>query len=70
MGIGELMRTASFKDKARKQLGIKVDEADENIERQIMRQRDSNKARQCRPAHISYAHGCGHTDPEKPIRCR
>ena len=31
VGIGELMRTASFKDKARKQLGIKVDEADENI---------------------------------------
>ncbi|MDE5719803.1 MAG: tryptophan--tRNA ligase [Paramuribaculum sp.] len=37
VGIGELMRTASFKDKARKQLGIKVDETDEdNIERQII----------------------------------
>ena len=42
VGIGELMRTASFKDKARKQLGIKVDEADENIERQIIGS-DSNK---------------------------
>lgn len=42
VGIGELMRTASFKDKARKQLGIKVDEDDENIERQIIGS-DSNK---------------------------
>lgn len=43
VGIGELMRTASFKDKARKQLGIKVDETDEdNIERQIIGS-DSNK---------------------------
>ena len=43
VGIGELMRTASFKDKARKQLGIKVDETDEdNIERQIIGN-DSNK---------------------------
>ena len=43
VGIGELMRTASFKDKARKQLGIKVDETDDdNIERQIIGN-DSNK---------------------------
>lgn len=34
VGIGELMRTASFKDKARKQLGITDDSAD--IERQII----------------------------------
>jgi len=34
VGIGELMRTASFKDKARKQLGIKDDSAD--IEKQII----------------------------------
>lgn len=38
VGIGELMRTASFKDKARKQLGIKTgaDAVDEEIERQII----------------------------------
>jgi len=34
VGIGELMRTASFKDKARKQLGIKSDS--DNIEREII----------------------------------
>ena len=34
VGIGELMRTAAFKDKARKQLGIKDDS--EDIERQII----------------------------------
>jgi len=37
VGIGELMRTASFKDKARKALGIKAaDNDDENIEREII----------------------------------
>ena len=39
VGIGELMRTASFKDKARKQLGIKTGnerDDDEDIERQII----------------------------------
>ena len=41
VGIGELMRTASFKDKARKQLGIKSDN-DENIEKEIIGT-DSNK---------------------------
>lgn len=40
VGIGELMRTASFKDKARKQLGIKDDGQD--IEKQIIGI-DSNK---------------------------
>lgn len=40
VGIGELMRTASFKDKARKQLGIKSDSDD--IEREIIGN-DSNK---------------------------
>lgn len=35
VGIGELMRTASFKDKARKALGIKNDDS-EDIERQII----------------------------------
>lgn len=35
VGIGELMRTASFKDKARKQLGIKSDN-DDNIEKEII----------------------------------
>jgi len=40
VGIGELMRTASFKDKARKQLGIKSDSDD--IEREIIGA-DSNK---------------------------
>ncbi len=34
VGIGELMRTASFKDKARKQLGIKSDS--DNIESEII----------------------------------
>ena len=41
VGIGELMRTASFKDKARKQLGLKNE--DENIENQIIGNNDSNK---------------------------
>lgn len=38
VGIGELMRTASFKDKARKALGIskKDNESDEDIEKQII----------------------------------
>lgn len=40
VGIGELMRTASFKDKARKALGIKVqegaDDSDEAFEKQII----------------------------------
>lgn len=40
VGIGELMRTASFKDKARKSLGIKSD--NEDIEKQIIGT-DSNK---------------------------
>ena len=40
VGIGELMRTASFKDKARKQLGIKSDSDD--IEKEIIGT-DSNK---------------------------
>ncbi len=44
VGIGELMRTASFKDKARKQLGITVKEGEDeaDIERQIVGN-DSNK---------------------------
>lgn len=44
VGIGELMRTASFKDKARKQLGITPDKADEDgsIEREIIGN-ESNK---------------------------
>ncbi|MDE6692271.1 MAG: tryptophan--tRNA ligase, partial [Muribaculaceae bacterium] len=38
VGIGELMRTASFKDKARKALGISkgTDDNDEDIEKQII----------------------------------
>lgn len=38
VGIGELMRTASFKDKARKMLGIGADaeQSDDNIEREII----------------------------------
>ncbi|MCM1137591.1 MAG: tryptophan--tRNA ligase [Duncaniella sp.] len=42
VGIGELMRTTSFKDKARKQLGIKSSADDEDIEKQIIGT-DSNK---------------------------
>ncbi|MBO4994631.1 MAG: tryptophan--tRNA ligase [Muribaculaceae bacterium] len=43
VGIGELMRTASFKDKARKQLGIKTDnDNDGEIEKEIIGS-DSNK---------------------------
>ena len=43
VGIGELMRTASCKDKARKQLGIKTDnDNDDNIEKEIIGT-DSNK---------------------------
>ncbi len=40
VGIGELMRTASFKDKARKQLGIK--DSGEDIEKEILGN-ESNK---------------------------
>ncbi len=36
VGIGELMRTASFKDKARKQLGIKTEATEGDIEREII----------------------------------
>lgn len=36
VGIGELMRTASFKDKARKALGIKTGDSDEDIEKEII----------------------------------
>lgn len=36
VGIGELMRTTSFKDKARKQLGIKTDTPEADIEREII----------------------------------
>ena len=35
VGIGELMRTVSFKDKARKALGLAPDNDDEDIEKQI-----------------------------------
>jgi tryptophanyl-tRNA synthetase len=45
-GIGELMRTASFKDKARKALGIKTPaegESEEEIEHQIIGNEGSNK---------------------------
>ncbi len=41
VGIGELLRTTSFKDKARKQLGLKADDS-EDIEKQIVGN-DSNK---------------------------
>ncbi len=41
VGIGELLRTTSFKDKARKQLGISAD-SDEDIEKQLVGS-DSNK---------------------------
>lgn len=41
VGIGELFRTTSFKDKARKQLGISTD-SDEDIEKQIVGN-ESNK---------------------------
>lgn len=45
VGIGELMRTASFKDKARKQLGIKspADENDDHIERDIIGNESNGK---------------------------
>lgn len=36
VGIGELMRTASFKDKARKQLGIHTDASEGDIEKEII----------------------------------
>ncbi len=42
VGIGELMRTASFKDKARKALGIKSDNDNDDIEKEIIGT-DSNK---------------------------
>ncbi|MBD5308225.1 MAG: tryptophan--tRNA ligase [Bacteroides sp.] len=47
VGIGELMRTTSFKDKARKQLGIKVNsdsaESEADIERQIIGNESNSK---------------------------
>lgn len=44
VGIGELMRTTSFKDKARKQLGITSSTAsDDEIEKDIIGNNDSNK---------------------------
>jgi len=45
VGIGELMRTASFKDKARKQLGISTsnNDSDEDIEKQIVGNESNNK---------------------------
>lgn len=42
VGIGELMRTASFKDKARKALGIKTDNDNDDIEKEIIGN-ESNK---------------------------
>lgn len=42
VGIGELMRTASFKDKARKALGIKPDNDNDDIEKEIIGN-ESNK---------------------------
>lgn len=42
VGIGELMRTASFKDKARKALGIKADNDNDEIEKEIIGN-ESNK---------------------------
>ncbi len=42
VGIGELMRTASFKDKARKALGIKTDKDGDEIEKEIIGN-ESNK---------------------------
>ncbi|MDE6417841.1 MAG: tryptophan--tRNA ligase [Duncaniella sp.] len=42
VGIGELLRTTSFKDKARKQLGLNPNDDSEDIERQIVGT-DSNK---------------------------
>lgn len=42
VGIGELLRTASFKDKARKQLGLGAAGADDDIEKQIIGS-DTNK---------------------------
>lgn len=45
VGIGELMRTASFKDKARKALGIakKADDDDDNIEKEIIGNESTSK---------------------------
>lgn len=45
VGIGELMRTASFKDKARKALGIarNADDTDDNIEKEIIGNESTSK---------------------------
>lgn len=45
VGIGELMRTASFKDKARKALGIakNADDSDDNIEKEIIGNESKSK---------------------------
>ena len=49
VGIGELMRTASFKDKARKALGINSDS--DEIEKRDYRQPDQ-PACKCRLSHL------------------
>lgn len=42
-GIGELMRTASFKEKVRKQLHIDQAESDGNVEKEIFNERNKNR---------------------------
>ena len=42
-GIGELMRTASFKDKARKALGIRNDESEGEVEKEIIGNESNNR---------------------------
>ena len=60
VGIGELMRTASFKDKARKALGIGTAagdaEDDENFEHQIIGAETNKRVNA----------GCSHTPPSWP----
>lgn len=41
-GIGELMRTASFKDKARKQLHINQEESDNDVEKEIFNENNKH----------------------------
>ena len=50
---------ASFKDKARKQLGIKTNN-DEDIEHEIIGG-NSNKRVNAGPAYLSYFNGCGYS---------
>ena len=69
VGIGELMRTASFKDKARKALGIFLRKRRQRGgDREGNHRKPDQPPRQCWTAHLSDPHGRGHTHPSCRLR--